>query len=190
VSAHPFVSAIAGVGDSLAARVVSGLDLTSVPLPGRAVGLKAAALLARLFAGDRATVCERVSPSGLAVRGSTARFASSDEVVARAMGMALQTLAQNPGVGEIARRAGVSRRTLELRFHTAFGHGPAAEFRARRLELAKRLLAETDLTVAEIAAHVGAASVQAFTTFFRQSCGQPPAAYRQSAGTVNSSPRK
>jgi transcriptional regulator GlxA family with amidase domain len=161
--------------------VVSGLDLTSVPLPGRAVGLRASALLARLLVGEQTCVCERVAPPDLVVRGSTARFASSDEVVARAMGVAFQTLAQSPGVDEIARRVGVSRRTLESRFRAAFGRGPAAEFRARRLDLAKRLLAETDLPVAEVAACVGAGSVQAFTTFFRQTCGLPPAAWRQSA---------
>lgn len=173
------VAALAGVGDALADRVMSGLDLTSVALPGRAVGQKAAARLARLLAGEGVTVREEVAPGELIVRGSTARFASPDEVVARAMGVALQTLAQNPGVAEVARRTGVSRRTLELRFRAAFGHGPAEEFRARRLELAKRLLEETGLTAAEIAARVGGGGVQAFTTLFRRACGCTPGEYRK-----------
>ena len=182
-AAPPGVAALAGVGDSLTDRVVAGLDLTSVALPAREVGQKAAARLARALAGDRqAAARELVAPAGLIVRGSTARFVSADEVVARAMGVALQTLAQNPGVAQVARRAGVSRRTLELRFRAAFGRGPAEEFRARRLELAKRLLEETELTVAEVAARVGGGSVQAFTTLFRQACGCPPAAYRRRAG--------
>lgn len=174
------VPLLAGVGDSLTERVVSGLDLTSVALPARAVGLRAAARLARLLAGDRAVVRETVAPEALAVRGSTARFASGDEVVSRAMGLALQTLAQNPGVDELARRSGVSRRTLELRFRKVFGRGPAQEVRARRLELAKRLLAETDLPVAEVAARCGCGSVQAFTTLFRRATGCPPAEFRRS----------
>lgn len=173
------VSRLAGVGDSLTERVVSGLDLTSVALPARAVGRLAAARLARLMEGDRAVVREAVAPEALEVRGSTARYASADEVVSRAMGVALQTLAQNPGVEELARRAGVSRRTLELRFRTAFGRGPAQEVRARKLELAKRLLAETELTVAEVAARCGGGSVQAFTTLFRRATGQPPAEFRR-----------
>jgi len=181
----PGVAALAGVGDSLTDRVVAGLDLTSVALPAREVGQKAAARLARVLAGDGQAARELVAPVGLVVRGSTARFISPDEVVARAMGVALQTLAQNPGVDEVARRAGVSRRTLELRFHAAFGHGPAEEFRARRLELAKRLLTETGLTMSEVAARVGGGSVQAFTTLFRHACGCPPAEYRRRNITLN-----
>lgn len=173
------VKVLAGVGDSLADRVVSGLDLTSVALPARAIGLRAAARLARLLEGDRTLVRELVAPTELIVRGSSARFASPDEVVARALGAALQTLAQHPGVDEVARRAGVSRRTLELRFRAAFGKGPADVFRARRLELSQRLLAETDLSVAEIAARTGSGSVQSFTTLFRRTFGFPPAEYRR-----------
>jgi LacI family transcriptional regulator len=176
------VAVLAGAGDSLTERVVAGFDLTSVPLPSRAVGFRAAARLARLLEGDRAIVCEVVPPEPLAVRGSTARFTSPDEVVARALGIALQTLAQNLGVDELARRAGVSRRTLELRFRRAFGRGPAQEVRARKLELARRLLTETDLSVAEVAARCGGGSVQAFTTLFRRVCGSPPAEFRGALG--------
>ena len=171
--------ALAGAGDSLAERVVSGLDLTSVALPARRIGLRAAERLARQLAGDREVTAERVAPEELTVRGSTARYVTADPVVARAMGMALQTLAQNPGVAELARRAGVSRRTLELRFQTTFGHGPAEEIRSLRLEHARRLLTETGLTVAEVSARVGGGSVQAFTTLFRRVCGCPPAEFRR-----------
>lgn len=173
------VCALAGVGDSVAARVVGGLDLTSVPLPGRMIGHHAAARLARLLAGDTGVCCERIAPEGISVRGSTSRYASADPVVARAMGIALQTLDQHLGVDDIARRSGVSRRSLELHFRLAFGRSPAEELRTRRLELARRLLAETSLPVAAVAARVGAGSVQAFTTLFRQSFGLPPAAWRR-----------
>lgn len=173
------LSQLAGVGDSLTERMVSGVDLTSVALPARSVGLRAAARLARLLAGDCGIVRETVPTDALVVRESTARYASDDEVVSRAMGLALQTLAQNLGVDEWARRTGVSRRTLEGRFRRVFGHGPAQEMRTRKLTLARRLLAETDLAVAEIAARCGGGSVQAFTTLFRKICGCPPAAYRR-----------
>ena len=47
---------------------------------------------------------------------------------------------------------------------------------------ARRLLAETSLPVAAVAVRVGAGSVQAFTTLFRQSFGSPPAAWRARQG--------
>jgi LacI family transcriptional regulator len=170
---------LAGAGDSLTERMVSGLDLTSVTLPARTVGLRAAARLARLLEGDRQILCEHVLPEALVVRSSTARYATEDEVVSRAMGIALQTLAQNIGVDELARRAGVSRRTLELHFQKAFGRSPAREVRARKVELARRLLAETELGIAEVSARCGGGSVQAFTTLFRRACGCPPAEFRR-----------
>ncbi len=177
----PLLGVLAGAGDSLADRVVSGLDLTSVVLPARAVGWRAAARLARLLEGGREVVREAVPPAELVVRGSTARYASPDEVVARAMGLSLQALAENLGVDEVARRVGVSRRTLESRFRAAFGHGPAEAFRLRRLVLAKRLLAETELTVAEVSARVGGGSVQTFTTLFRRRAGRTPADFRRAS---------
>jgi LacI family transcriptional regulator len=174
---------LAGAGDSLTERVVTGLDLTSVTLPLHAIGFRAAVRLARLLEGEREIVRETVLPEGLVVRGSSARYASPDEVVARAMGIALQTLAQNLGMDELATRAGVSRRTLELRFRKAFGRGPAQEVRARKLELARRLLSETELGVAEVAARCGGGSVQAFTTLFRRAFGSPPAEFRSRCRT-------
>jgi len=177
------VALIAGVGDSLTERAVAGLDLTSVPLPARAVGYRAGARLACQLAGNREIVCETVPPDPIVVRGSTARVATPDEVVSRALGMALQTLSQNLGMEELARRAGVSKRTLEQRFRRVFGHGPAQEVRARKLELARRLLAETDLRVDEVAQRCGCGSVQTFTTLFRRACGRPPADYRRALRT-------
>ena len=171
--------ALAGAGDSLAERVVSGLELTSVALPARLVGMRAAARLARLLAGENEVTAERVPVDDLIVRGSTARYVTADPVVGRAMWLALQNLAQNPGVGALAQRAGVSRRTLELRFQAAFGHGPAEEIRKLRLQHARRLLTETELTVAEVSARVGGGSVQAFTTLFRRMYGCPPAEFRR-----------
>jgi AraC-like DNA-binding protein len=188
VKPAPLIMLLAGTGDSLTDRVVAGLDLTSVVLPARAVGWRAAARLARLLEGDREVVREAVPPEELIVRGSTARYASPDEVVARAMGLALQTLSQNLGVDEVARRVGVSRRTLELRFHAAFGHGPAEAFRLRRLVLAKRLLSETDLAVAEVSARVGGGSVQTFTTLFRRLSGVTPAAFRRTSRSAVATP--
>jgi AraC family transcriptional regulator of adaptative response / DNA-3-methyladenine glycosylase II len=83
---------------------------------------------------------------------------------------------------------GVSRRTLELRFHAAFGHGPAEALRLRRLVLAKRLLSETGLTVAEVAARVGGGSVQTFTTLFRRLSGVTPAAFRRTSRSAVATP--
>jgi AraC-like DNA-binding protein len=52
------------------------------------------------------------------------------------------------------------------------------ELDAARVRLAKRLLAETDSSLTEIAYDVGCASPQHFSTLFRRVVGSPPSAWR------------
>jgi AraC-like DNA-binding protein len=54
------------------------------------------------------------------------------------------------------------------------------EVDAARIRLAKRLLAETDSPLTEIAYDVGCASPQHFSTLFKRVSGQTPSAYRRS----------
>lgn len=174
------LAALAGAGDSLTDRVASGVEISSVPLPARRVGQRAAAALARQLAGDTAVTHELVAPAELIVRASSRRTAVGDSVVARALAAALQ-IAHEPNVATVAAQVGVSRRTLELRFRAALGESPGQAFRRQRLREAARLLAETELSVAEVAARTGGGSVQAFTALFRRAHGSPPAAYRRHA---------
>ena len=55
------------------------------------------------------------------------------------------------------------------------------ELAAARLDAARRLLAETDLKVEEVARRVGHASHGVLTNLFKRTTGQTPAAYREQA---------
>jgi hypothetical protein len=70
------------------------MDLTSVALPARREGVRAGARLARALEGDYEITHEKLLPETLVMRGSTARFASPDDVVSRAMGFAIHALAE------------------------------------------------------------------------------------------------
>jgi AraC-like DNA-binding protein len=67
-------------------------------------------------------------------------------------------------------------------FHRSFaavtGSSPYAYVAARRMAKAERLLAETELDVADVCASVGYASLPSFTRAFRRRTGLPPAAWR------------
>jgi AraC-like DNA-binding protein len=67
---------------------------------------------------------------------------------------------------------------------TSFQH----ELDAARVRLARRLLAETDSSLTEIAYDVGCASPQHFSTLFRRVAGQTPSAWRdhQRGGSASS----
>ncbi|HEY3785540.1 MAG TPA: AraC family transcriptional regulator [Steroidobacteraceae bacterium] len=63
-------------------------------------------------------------------------------------------------------------------FRSAFGATPYGYVSGRRIDTARRLLAETDSTVAEVCDAVGYESLPSFTARFRQVVGVPPAEFR------------
>ena len=177
------VGAVVGTGNSLAERTLSGIDLSSVVLPGVRVGVEAVALMKERLEGGPVRKRE-VTPDELIVRGSSTAAVTGDSVIGRARGYIERSIAEAISVHDVARCAGASRRTLEMRFRTRMGISPAEYIRRRRMKLAERLLVETALSVREIAARCGAGSLQAFTSAFRKRHGMPPARYRAVHGNL------
>ncbi|WP_201753938.1 AraC family transcriptional regulator [Micromonospora rubida] len=81
-----------------------------------------------------------------------------------------------------ARRLGVSVRHLNETVPRATGATPAQLIRRARVLEAKRLLAQTDLTVARIAARLGFADAPYFCRFFRREVGDTPGGFRRHSG--------
>jgi LacI family transcriptional regulator len=75
----------------------------------------------------------------------------------------------------------VSRRSLEQRFLKALGRTPAAEIRRAQIELARRMLAETDEPMTRVAAAAGFASAKQFSATFHHETGLTPRDYRHQA---------
>ncbi|WP_343040485.1 AraC family transcriptional regulator [Nitratireductor arenosus] len=84
-------------------------------------------------------------------------------------------------VGDLARRIGVSQRTLTTDMRRFAGHSPHQYLTARRMDRACALLTRSDLPVAEIARCVGYANAGRFAALFRQAHGVFPADYRRFA---------
>ena len=64
-------------------------------------------------------------------------------------------------------------------FREETGQTPAKYVRNMRLETAKRLLEETDLSAAQVALRVGYPDPAHFSRLFRQRYGMPPAVWRE-----------
>lgn len=95
---------------------------------------------------------------------------------------------QEHGLAEIARRTGVGERHLRRVFQAHFGVTPIAYAQTHRLLLAKRLLTETDLAVAEIALLAGFGSLRRFNALFRSRYRLTPSDLRrQRVGSEQSS---
>ena len=98
------------------------------------------------------------------------------------VGRALQLLHGDPArpwtVQSLARDAGLSRSALAQRFTMLVGEPPMRYLAGWRMWLARRLLRETSLSPAQIAARVGYASEIAFYKAFKRVVGVPPVAWR------------
>lgn len=79
---------------------------------------------------------------------------------------------------DVAAEAGVSKFHFVRLFRAATGQAPHAYLVRLRLQCARRLLRDSELTVAEVAASCGYASAAHFGRAFARETGQTPTAYR------------
>jgi transcriptional regulator GlxA family with amidase domain len=84
----------------------------------------------------------------------------------------------NP-IDEMARRSGLSMRSLERRFMKATGRSPLDYVQNMRVEAAKRRLERTDKPVDEIGYDVGYENLAFFRRIFRRNVRMTPGAYRR-----------
>ena len=82
-------------------------------------------------------------------------------------------------VFEVSREAGVSRRVLERRFVEVLGRSPATEIRRVHLERAKQLLAETQMSIPDVAEASGFTSPEYMAIRFRMDLKTSPLRYRK-----------
>ncbi|MCP1373483.1 helix-turn-helix transcriptional regulator [Dyella lutea] len=97
----------------------------------------------------------------------------------------LATMTEHPEydwtAADMAARVGLSSSRLHAVFREELDTTPQAWLAERRIERARRWLADTSLPLAEIALACGYADQSAFTRAFGRAVGLPPAAYRRQA---------
>jgi len=80
-------------------------------------------------------------------------------------------------VGQLAKKAALSRSAFFERFTRIVGLAPMEYLLAWRMAVAKDLLRRDDLGIAEVAERVGYSSASTFSTAFSRHVGQPPRRY-------------
>lgn len=104
-----------------------------------------------------------------------------DERLARALKQMHACIDQPWTVEQLAKIAALSRSAFFERFTRMVGVAPMAYLLAWRMEIAKELLRDDKLTVAEVAERVGYGSASTFSMAFSRHVGQPPSHYARSA---------
>lgn len=81
-------------------------------------------------------------------------------------------------VSVLAREALMSSAHFSRQFRTAYGETPYSYLMTRRIERAKALLREGELSVTEVCLEVGCTSLGSFSASFTKMVGETPTAYR------------
>lgn len=108
-----------------------------------------------------------------------------DESLAPLLEWATSRLDTRLTVGTLARRAGLSSRTLARRFAEQLGTSPGQWLLGQRIDTARVLLEQTGLPVETIATRVGLASAVNLRRHFRAQLGTTPGAYRRTFGETH-----
>ena len=153
--------------------------LSSVVVPARRVGQRAAAMLDTMLRNKRVPKKSvLLPPLGVAIRQSTDVLAVADPHVSKGVQYIQEHASDGITVTDVARHVSISRRVLEQKFVANLRRTPAAEIRRAQMERAKMLLAETDFKVATVGAKVGIRHYRTFRRLFQQHIGVSPNDYR------------
>lgn len=115
----------------------------------------------------------------LLLRGLSAAPIAIDPRLARAMAMIETRFDQPLAVRDLAAEAGMSQSRFFARFAEAYGTTPHAALSDARLRAAQRLLSDTRLSIAEIAARTGHGDQSGLTKRMKAALGVTPGAWRR-----------
>lgn len=183
--AVPHQVAVLGIGDDELMCEVSWPPLSSIRLPTPKLGFEAAKLLAQAMNGERIKALHRkIEPTAVVARGSTDMVAVDDELVRAAVQFIRSHAGSLIGVEQVAQALGVSRRTLDRRFVCALDRSAYEDLAGIRIQMARRLLANSSHRVAEVARSCGYGTAASFSRAFYKHTGRWPSDYRDDCRVV------
>ncbi len=138
------------------------------------LGMAVALDVASVFIYDQARAATDAQPLV-----SLGRLDGYDPRLAQAIRLMESHVDRPLPVSAIARRCGVTARTLEKTFADAIGETPGAYCLRLRLNAARRLVLDTAEPMADIAARTGFSSASSFSRAFAQAFGKPPSRMRK-----------
>lgn len=109
----------------------------------------------------------------------TPAWMGSSHTVSRALQLIARGAMQSGSVTELAAQLGIGARQLSRLFQQHLGVTPIAVANTQRLHFAKKLIDETDMTMADICFAAGFSSVRRFNAVFQQTYKRPPLSLRK-----------
>ena len=120
-----------------------------------------------------------IPPQGLIVRESTDFYSVDDSIVSAALEFIAANSHRNIGQDDVAAAVSMTTRTLQNRFRKVLNRPVATVIRQVRIDRAKRELAQSDRSMAEIARNVGFSGPERLNEVFRRELGISPGEFRR-----------
>lgn len=175
--------AILSVGNNALICENQSVPLSSIDQNLEEGGYQAAALLDRIMDANhtaRDIPLVTIPPRGIISRRSTDVVAVDDPIVHAALVFIVEHLGEPIGSPQIADALNVRRADLDHRFRTVLNRPVGDEIRQQRLLRVRRLLTETRLPIAAIAAETGYCTPSHLTNAFKLAFGISPKDFRAS----------
>lgn len=175
----PYDVAVVGVDDDDVICQLSFPTLSSVEPNVEMMGFHAAATLDRMIDGEAVSATPMlVSPLCVEVRNSSDATVSKDPIVLAATKLIKSRVADGISIKQLVTELGVSRSTLERRFHDQMHCSPFDYISRSRVSRAQQLLATTNYTMFQIARMSGFSNTGYMSVAFRSHTGKTPTQYR------------
>lgn len=172
--------AVVGVDNDEPLCEVCQPPLSSVCPDHMAVGFKAASVLDSMLHGGPTPPARTLIPARKVVtRRSSDVLAIADANVAKALRVIRDHGCEDINVDQIVRHSGLSRSVLQRRFRQVLGTTIHAEILNCRLKQACHLLAETDLSLMEIAERAGFKHQEYMGAVFKSKLSKTPGQFRR-----------
>ena len=171
--------AVLGIGNDEPLCNATAPSLSSVAMEFENQGYRAARELQALMMGGATPRRDiRFGASGVVARASTAGGRSQAGLAIRAMEFIRENALRGISARDVVEHLRVSRRLADLRFREAHGKSMLETILDVRLKEARRLLADTRLSVSDVASRCGFRSPTAFRAVFGRHTGSSPRAWR------------
>ena len=155
-------------------------SLTSSDKNFEEVGYQAAKLLDEMMkSGKSSKEAKYCQPQGIVPRQSTDSYASDHPKVALALRYIAESANRRIKVNDVVNAVATNRRTLERNFSEFTGRTISQEISRMRIERAKRLMMESDLSLKELSAELGYRNSDHFYKSFLRAEGQNPSSFRK-----------
>ena len=177
----PTEVAVLGVDNDHLICELSEPSLSSIIPDTKQTGYEAARLLDRMMDGESLTDDQPLmtQPLGVRLRDSTDTVAIDDDQIGKALQYIRRMASANIRVNDVLDQIELSRRAFEHRFKKLVGRTPHEEIQRVRMNRAKELLLDTELSVPQIAERLGFEHSEYLGAAFKREVGVSPGEYRR-----------